>query len=680
MMVFSLALPVMTGCRTRQHLPAYMPKEVVAKQVGGAVVYEFGYTPGPTATPSAPATSVTAPATAPRVEPAPMTPAMTHDPALQGRSGFARPEGVAVTEGGLRAATVSWTAPLDPIYRYRLERAESPDGPYMPVAEVAPRRLQYTDGGNSGSALKDSATYYYRVVAVIERGGPEGDPSMIVKTTTAPPPTPPGNVQATASGSRAVTIRWQPATSPAVVNYRVERAAGAASAPFAPVGVVQACTYTDGGTPTSDLKDSTAYRYRVVAINRVDSESGASPEVPVVTLPPPKPPRGLTAASEEVRCVPLAWQVSPETDITRYDVYRAREEQGPFTRIASVEPYTRVTYLDGGANPGDLEDEGVYFYRLRAVNAVTAESADSETVRAVTRAVPAEVQGLTLTPNRPREVPVSWAVHADPTVIGYELWRSEADAEDWVPVVRLEGRQTTHYLDRGGAPDKSPLGALKDGTVYAYKVVAFNTARVRSSATLPASARTKYSPATPQGLTATTHAPLAVQLAWSANPEPDIGDYVVESSSEPAGGFRKLVAVPSAGGAALSAREASLAPATVRYYRIKAMDRDGLESAWSPVVEGRSKPLPGCPVNLQTQPVGLNARLTWTAPAAEDVRSYKLWRRKLIGWELVSATERTEYLFEATELAKPIRVAVTAVDRDELESEKSEAVEIRSGL
>jgi fibronectin type 3 domain-containing protein len=45
----------------------------------------------------------------------------------------------------------------------------------------------------------------------------------------------------------------------------------------------------------------------------------------------------------------------------------------------------------------------------------------------------------------------------------------------------------------------------------------------------------------------------------------------------------------------------------------------------------------------------------------------------------VSITDQTNYLFELNAASKSMTIAITAVDQDELESDKSEPVEIKSG-
>ena len=682
------------GCRTRIRVPDYLPREVMANQVGGAVVYETndprrgggGSYPQPVKTPSpAPATSVTPqpevrPVAPPAIVPVAPVTAAPADASAPRRTLYGQPEGVSVSGGGLREATITWTAPTDEVYRYRVERAESPAGPFVPVDELAPRKMRYRDTGGGGVPLKDSTTYYYQVVAILDRGGPESIPSAVVKATTAPPPVPPPGVKAMAPSSRAVKVSWAPAPSEDVILYRVERAQAATPAKYEPVGEARTTSLVDGGTAASTLKDSTKYLYRVTTVNRVKAESAPSVPVEVVTLPPPAPVQKLAAASDEVRCVPLTWAPSPEMDVIRYDVYRARLENGPFEKIGSVEGRTLASYLDGGANPGNLEDEAIYFYRIRAVNAVTAESPDPASVRAFTRGVPAEVGVVTAAPNRPREVPVAWTMNPDRAVVGYELWRAEEGTDEWGQVCRLEGRSSTNFLDRGELKPKPGLGSLKDGTVYLYKVISFNKANVRSSASAAASARTKYRPAAPAGLQTSTNLPLSISLSWKPNPETDISDYVIEAANEADGSFSKLVTVPANSAGGLSSREMALESGVARYYRIKAIDKDGLESDWCQPVGGRAKPVPGMPVSVAAQAVGNNVRVGWQAPAQPDVRRYKIWRKKFFGWELISTTEQASYLFEFTEQSKPMTVAVSAVDQDELESQKSESLEIKPGL
>ncbi len=331
-----------------------------------------------------------------------------------------RPRGVSAEPHGPRAVLVKWSLPYDKVYRYRLERATAEGGPYAFVELLTPGKLSYLDGDAPDTRLDDNTTYYYRIIALMGKDGPKSEPSEAVAVLTAPPPAAPTALRAAATSSRAVTLSWEASPSESIVTYRVERASEAEPA-FAPIATVKATSCVDGGTPTSTLRDSIRYLYRVIAINTVQSESVPSMLAEVVTLPPPAPVKSLAAASKEVRCVPLTWQPSTEADIVRYDIYMARDAGGPFTKIGAAPGQTASTFIAGDGNPGNLEDEGIYFFTVRAVNNVTAESADCPAVRAVTRDIPPEVQQVATVQARPREVPLSWAPSSDSAVTGYEV-------------------------------------------------------------------------------------------------------------------------------------------------------------------------------------------------------------------------------------------------------------------
>lgn len=592
---------------------------------------------------------------------------------------FGTPNGVAASVYGPRAAQLMWTPPPaeEKVYRYRIERALAADGPFVTVADVAPDKTPYIDGARAESRLDDSTTYHYRVAAIMGRKGPISPFSPPASVMTLPPPEPPVAVSAAASGSRAVTVTWDRSPSEDVAAYRVERSP-AGEENYITVGTVSGTACVDGGTPASTLQDSAAYLYRVIALNSVDSQSQPSATASVTTLPPPQTVKGLKATSHEVRCVPLTWDASPEPDVVRYDIYQARDPGGPFNLAGSAQGLKATSFMAGGGNPGNLEDEGKYCFSVRAVNAVTAESADSEIVQAVTRDIPPEVSQITAVSARPREVPLSWQPSPDVTVTGYELWRAIAGSDDWAQVARINGRESVSYLDRGGEKDPAKLGQLKDGTEYLYRLIAFNTANVRSSASEPVAVTTKVIPAAPAGLTATRGTAGMVTLTWQANPEPDINGYRVESSKRATDGFREFMFVPASGGATMTATEASLEPGEVRYYRVRARDNERLESEWSAVAEGMAKPLPEAPSALQAEAAGQAFLISWQPPPQSDITGYRVWAQKrlMFGWDQIGTAAQNNYRLAIGADDRPPVIAVTAIDQDQLESEKSEPLKL----
>ena len=579
-------------------------------------------------------------------------------------------------KGGLRQIEITWPAPEEDIYRFRIERSESSRGPFVFVANVNPQRRQFVDGSSPETRLAESTSYFYRLISIQSDRGPRSLPCKVICAETGPPPGRVAGLQVSASGSRANTLVWSVAEGAGVLSYHVERVLADGPAEFSSVGVTTDLSFVDGGNKASTLNDSAKYRYRVITVNEVGSESPPSESVNVTTLPPPKPVKGFMGTLNEVRCAPLKWQISPELDIAGYNIYCARSADAKPAKVHFVEGRDSVMFVHGGTNPGDLEDEGVYFFQIKAVNHVGAESVSSDLVKVVTRPVPPEIQGVSVESGHPREVYVKWTLSPDNSVIGYEIWRSLEGSDEWMQIKIIENNSVSLYRDHGEEEDLTKLGTLLDGTNYLYRVIAYNTGGVRSSASEPVTAKTKLVPVVPVGLHVTSGLAGVVKLSWKSNPESDLKVYQIESSSRETRSFRELCLAQPGEGMEMHAEESDLKVSVTRYYRIKAVACDGLESAWSPVVSGITKALPDAPSNLQQSGDQQTVILKWNSPAQQDIVRYIIWSKRFIGWKEIGSSEQCEYKFEGDELDKISSVALSAVDKDDLESEKSEALKL----
>jgi uncharacterized protein len=587
------------------------------------------------------------------------------------------PGGLGASSDGLREVTLRWPAPSDNSRFYRIERSENPDGPFETVAKLAPAAGTYVDRGTREMPLGDTMKLYYRLVA-IAAGERESEPGEAVEAATAPPPEPPASVTPAAPASRALRVTWASSGSKDVVKYIVERALAEEPDRYEKLAEIRERSFSEGGTVESPLGDSTKYLYRITSVNRVGSVGRPSEPVEVTTLPVPAVVQGFSAKGAEVRCVPLSWRASPEKDVVRYDLYRGESEDGEFALLASVKGRDKTSFLDGTKDPGDLEDDHTYFYRIRAANAVTAESENSETIRATTRAVPPVVEGVKAKSDSPREIPVAWQESPDAKVIGYEVHRAGEGEDEFGLIATLQGRGTTTFNDRGANRKPVGLGTLSDGTEYRYKVIAFNTALAKSELSAEAAARTKPAPVAPAVLWATTNLPKSVKIAWRANAEPDIAAYAVESSETADGGFREIGRVSPSAEDAVTCTDESEPDGAMRWYRVKAIDRDTLESAWSETLSGVTKPLPDAPADLAAEEREDGVVLTWSAPPQPDVKEYRVWKKGFGGGELLTTLPGREYLLTWQVVAKRIVVSVSAVDEDGLESEHSEPVDVRA--
>ena len=399
----------------------------------------------------------------------------------------AAPLGVEVGDMGLREAVVRWTKPQYDA-KYRIERSPSESGPFAPVGDASAKAGFFRDS----RGLKDGTTYYYRVRPV-GRTGSVGDPSPAVETMTAPPPDPPVGLSALAPSSRCVTLTWSPPRSEGVTSYEIERAA--AGEGWQKAGTASAANFKDGGFMGCAIKDSTSYRYRVYAVNRVGAKSLASAEAEVVTLPPPAPVAGFTAASRGIRCVPVSWKVANEKDVTGYELERADGTTGSFSPLATMKSRGETCFMDGKTEPGSLEDLHQYRYRIRSFNSVGGKSSWVE-ASATTKPKPSTPSGLAATDDLPGKSTISWKPNPETDIVEYRVesrspggwfWRAvytgnatAADEKDLKPgetrsfrvmAVGPKGHESEWSAEVGGAarplpPPPRSLTAVREGTGY----------------------------------------------------------------------------------------------------------------------------------------------------------------------------------------------------------------------
>lgn len=489
----------------------------------------------------------------------------------------------------------------------------------------------------------------------------------------APRPEPPSYVDAEACASRAVRVIWNPSATEGVTKYIVERAEASRPADFKKLAQVKGTTFLESGTKKTELHDSMTYFYRIKSVNKSGAVGPASQPAEVTTRPRPAAVCNVSAKSAEVRCVPLTWSPSPETDVVRYDIFRRAAPNRKFEKIAAVEGRTSNSFLDGSGYWGKLADEGKYEYRIRAINSIGVESADSAIAKAVTRGAPPVVTGVRAKSAQPREIPLVWEASPDPKVVGYEILRQSPGEKDFAKIASVTGRATVSFLDRGGA--RKGHGQLLDQTEYRYRVVALNTVQVRSAPSMSVTATTKPAPAMPHELAASATGLKSVRITWRATAERDIACSVLEAAASDDGRFREIARLQASAGEQLSAVETGLDDGEARFYRVKAVDHDQRDSAWSAVVAGTSRPLPAPPQHIAAQwPRGESILLTW-APAP-DIKAYNVWKKTFFGADLLTTVSTNALRLSEEQIGEGLGIFISAEDNEKRESERSPLIEI----
>ena len=285
---------------------------------------------------------------------------------------------------------------------------------------------------------------------------------------------------------------------------------------------------------------------------------------------------------------------------------------------------------------------------------------------------PPVVTGVKAESGHPRQVPLSWDMSPDETVASYEIYRIEEGAALRALAGTVHGRKTTAFVDGSKGKRSRDANVLQDGKSYTYEICAVSKGQERSSPSEPTTATTRRAPAAPSGLTASTQRPRAIQVQWQRGQETNLVAYVIESSDNRTGPFAKMNRAPSNQTALVV--DNKVPDGAKRYYRVKTVDSDKLDSAWSEVVEGGAKPLPNAPAALNVEAQGKNLILTWMPPPQPDIKKYNVWKKHQEKWNLVSTVDMPSCTVPRSDRGQKATLAVSAVDRDGLESPRSQDI------
>jgi len=293
-------------------------------------------------------------------------------------------------------------------------------------------------------------------------------------------------------------------------------------------------------------------------------------------------------------------------------------------------------------------------------------------------------------------IPLKWEPLLVGDIDGYVIERAPDRDGHFERLARIPGRLTTTYLDRetvpadppatvvpDGEPIRSENEASQDGITWFYRVRAYSSDGSLASRVSPlAVATTALPPEAPEDLRAYSRQPRAVPLSWRASDDLNVVGYRVERSPTASGPFELLTEID--GRHQTTYVDRGLGDLRVFYYRVIAVNAaGGLGVATTEPVRAVTKPEPLPPIGLRTvdQHLGTNV-LAWDCNVEEDIVGYRLYRT-LEGKDsptLIASLSADETTADDTAVAAGQRVSYTlvAIDRDGLESDPSNPIEVES--
>lgn len=534
---------------------------------------------------------------------------------------------------------LSWNASTDnlSVAGYRVERCQGANcNNFVEIAQ--PIATAFSDTGRSAAI-----SYTYRVRAVDAADNFSGYSNVTTATTPdTTSPTPPSNLTANPVSETQINLSWGASTdNVGVAGYRVERCQGVTCTNFIEIAQPAGTTFNDTGRAAS-----TAYRYRVRAVDAAINFSGYSTIVTATTPDntAPTPPTNLAANAAGGTQINLSWTSS--TDNVAVAEYRIERCQGAnCSNFAQIATSATTSFSNTG-----LSQTTSYSYRVRAVDAAGNFSGYSNTAAATTSdtTAPSPPANLTATAVSETQINLSWSASTDN--IGVAGYRVE----------RCQGTNCTNFAEIG-----QPTGTAFNDTgrsiniLYRYQVRAVDGAGNFSgySNIAAASTRDLTAPTSPTNLTGRAAGETQINLSWTASTDNiAVAGYRVERCQGALCANFTEIAQPTA----TAFNDTGLSVVTAYRYRVRAVDAAGNFSGYSNIVTAAT-----IDTTAPTTPNGLSARglnqsdigLSWS-PSTDNVgiAGYRLERCLATGANCVeidtgAAGDPTKPSFNDTGLA-----------------------------
>jgi len=377
-------------------------------------------------------------------------------------------------------------------------------------------------------------------------------------------------------------------------------------------------------------------------------------------LDPTLPIVQINGHLSDMKAIAFEWQSIPDPRVEGIYVYRATAgaEADKLTRIATVQSRFVTHFVDENVEPSSS-----YLYRFTTFNKEGAQSTGSETVTAETMPVLTSVSFFSSIDNLPRSAKLIWRPHTNPKVKGYQIERQSVEDPEWKSIDNVNGRLSAEYIDTG----------LKDNSVYKYRLRAVTYDKIVSTPSEIVTVTTKPLPLPVTGLSATGDLPRKIQLAWDAHGVKDFDYYKIYRSEDVDGRYDYHVKTRDT-----RFEDAIDQDGKVYFYKVAAVDKDGLESPVGPVpAQGSTLVKPAIPVVTKAAFEGNSFRIHWSNSDKRTVSftllktTHKNWLSKSV--QEITGIKQTQYTDVDIQPDVQYEYQILAVDRFGIASEPTEA-------
>lgn len=372
---------------------------------------------------------------------------------------------------------------------------------------------------------------------------------------------------------------------------------------------------------------------------------------------PPLPPTNVQATATGYGGINITWPANADNTVVKYEVYR--ETVGHTTPTQStlkVGETTSTTFTDNSA----VLNNG-YYYWVKALT--TTKTSNFSTISN-------GVSNVDFSPSTPasvslqagdRFIKLTWAANTEPDIKNYVVYRNTANT--WAGAETLTTTTSILFIDE----------AVSYGQQYYYWIKAVDNNLNESAASVAVNgAPVNNPPAAPVGVSIVP-GDRFLKLTWSANPEPDLKNYIIyrNTSNTLVGATERAVT------SALTFTDELVNYGEQYYYWIKAIDHNLGQSTPSTVSGMPVDSPPAEPAGVAIVGGDRFLKVTWSANTEVDFKNYVLYKNTSNSFGTASkltTTNALSYTDDAVDYGQTYFYWVKAVDTNLNESVQANSV------
>jgi fibronectin type 3 domain-containing protein len=152
------------------------------------------------------------------------------------------------------------------------------------------------------------------------------------------------------------------------------------------------------------------------------------------------------------RMAKILWRPHVSERVAAYIIERRAVEENKWSKLTELQGRLNAEYIDEG-----LQDNHVYFYRIKVKTYDDIVSPSSKVVKVVTKPLPKSIDNISASKDLPKAIKVTWSATNIKDFQHYNLYRSEDVDGSYELIAQLHNNSYTDKID-------------EDGKVYFYKV------------------------------------------------------------------------------------------------------------------------------------------------------------------------------------------------------------------